>query len=218
MAGHSNDDGVFIRSIAARGHLGGLAAAVPQAARVLDAAGCDVILVETVGVGQSELEVATLVDTTIVVLAPGMGDGVQAVKAGILEIADIYVVNKADRAGADQTVRDLRAGRPRATVPALAHGWSAPVVKTVATTGQGVEDLVRSIESHYQWLAQSGLRGERLRQRAVDEVVAIAMARLTTRMADLKTTPEFKSLLDEVDAGRQDPYSAADALCAELLG
>jgi LAO/AO transport system kinase len=218
MAEHSNDNGVFIRSIATRGHLGGLAAAVPQAARVLDAAGYDVILVETVGVGQSELEVAALVDTTIVLLAPGMGDGVQAVKAGILEIADIYVVNKADRAGADKTVRDLRAGRPRATDPALAPGWSVPVIKTVATTGQGVEDLVRSIETHHQWLEQSGLRAERFRQRAADEVVAIAMARLTGRMIDLKTTPEFKFLLDEVEFGRHDPYSAADALCVDLLG
>jgi LAO/AO transport system kinase len=213
MAEHSTDAGVFIRSIATRGHLGGLAAAVPQAARVLDVAGCDIVLVETVGVGQSEFDVAALVDTTIVLLAPGMGDGIQAVKAGILEVADIYVVNKADRAGADQTVRDLSAGRPRPT-----HGWHVPVIKTVATMRQGADELVRSIETHRQWLHQSGILAERLRRRVGDEVVAIALARLTARMAQLKATPEFTSLLDEVVTGGQDPYSAAEAICADLLG
>jgi len=131
MQDHATDNGVFIRSMASRGHLGGLSWATPQALRVLSAAGCDVVLVETVGVGQAEVEVASLADTTLVLLAPGMGDGIQAAKAGILEVADVFVVNKADRDGADSVVRDLRymlsLGDRRTD-----EGWRVPIVKTVA--------------------------------------------------------------------------------------
>ena len=130
MSEHATDPGVFIRSMAARGHLGGVSRATPQALRVLDAAGCDVILVETVGVGQSEVDIARLADTTIVLLAPGMGDGIQAAKAGILEIGDVYVINKADRDGADQVRRDLRSMLALAERPE--GGWRPPVLKTVA--------------------------------------------------------------------------------------
>ena len=140
MQDHALDRDVYIRSMASRGHLGGLSWSTPQALRVLDAAGCDVVLVETVGVGQSEVEVAGLADTTLVLLAPGMGDGIQAAKAGILEIGDVYVVNKADRDGADQVRRDLR------TMLALAErpegAWRPPVVKTVASTGEGIDEVV----------------------------------------------------------------------------
>ena len=136
MSEHATDPGVFIRSMASRGHLGGLSWATPQAIRVLDGAGCDVVVVETVGVGQSEVEVAALADTTVVLLAPGMGDGIQAAKAGILEVGDVFVVNKADRDGADATVRDLRhmISLGDRTEPGL---WRPPVVKTVAAQGLG---------------------------------------------------------------------------------
>src|SRR6185295_13559371 len=137
MGEHATDEGVFIRSMASRGHLGGLAWSTPQALRVLDAAGCDVVLVETVGVGQSEVEVVALADTTVVLLAPGMGDGIQAAKAGILEIGDLYVVNKADRDGADATVQELQhmISLGERTEPNL---WRPPVLKTVAAQGEGV--------------------------------------------------------------------------------
>ena len=148
MGEHATDDGVFIRSMATRGHLGGLAWATPQALRVLDAAGCDVVLIETVGVGQSEVEIVALADTTVVLLAPGSGDGVQAAKAGILEVADVFVVNKADRDGADQTVRDLRHvlslgvdAQVTAAGPEVA-GWRIPVLRTVAARGEGMDELV----------------------------------------------------------------------------
>src|SRR4051812_35556887 len=140
MQDHATDAEVFIRSMASRGHLGGLSWTTPQAVRVLDAAGCDLVLVETVGVGQAEVEVASLADTTLVLVAPGMGDAIQAAKAGILEVADVFVVNKADRDGADQTVRDLR------NMQALGErrepgDWRAPIVKTVASRGEGVDEV-----------------------------------------------------------------------------
>ena len=141
MQDHAIDPDVYIRSMASRGHLGGLAWTTPQALRVLDAAGCDVVLVETVGVGQSEVEIAGLADTTLVLLAPGMGDGIQAAKAGILEIGDVYVVNKADRDGADTLRRDLRVDA-RAGGAAASGDWRPPIVKTVASKGEGIDEVV----------------------------------------------------------------------------
>src|SRR5687768_5209155 len=146
MQDHATDDGVYIRSMAARGHLGGLSWTTPQALRVLDAAGCDVVIVETVGVGQSEVEIAGLADTTVVLMAPGLGDGIQAAKAGILEIGDVFVVNKADREGADQTRRDLR------SMIKLADGgegsWTPPIVSTVARAGTGLDELAAALAEH----------------------------------------------------------------------
>src|ERR671915_505422 len=158
MQDHAGDEGVYIRSMASRGHLGGLAWATPQALRVLDAAGCDVVLVETVGVGQSELEVASLADTTLVLLAPGMGDGIQAAKAGILEVADVLVVNKADRDGADQAVRDLRYMLSLGGRHSEPGHWRPPIVKTVASrdTDNGIDEVLEKIEAHRQWLESSG--------------------------------------------------------------
>ncbi len=154
MADHAVDPDVYIRSMGSRGHLGGLAWSTPQAVRVLDAAGCDVVIVETVGVGQSEVEVAGLADSTLVLLAPGMGDGIQAAKAGILEIGDVYAVNKADREGAERARRELR------TMLSMAErregAWQPPVVMTVATTGEGIDDLAAEIDRHAAWLAESG--------------------------------------------------------------
>jgi LAO/AO transport system kinase len=215
MQDHATDPEVFIRSMASRGHLGGLAWAAPQAVRVLDAAGCDVILVETVGVGQAEIEIASLADTTLVLLAPGMGDGIQAAKAGILEIADVYVVNKADREGADETVRDLRnmlaLGQPRGP-----ESWKPPIVKTVAARNEGAEDVVEAIESHRAWMEPSGELAKRRRARASAEIEAIAVAALRARMGDLREGTALDTLADRVVAGEADPYSAADELMAGL--
>src|SRR4051812_15405395 len=176
MQDHALDRGVYIRSMASRGHLGGLSWSTPQALRVLDAAGCDVVLVETVGVGQSEVEVAGMADTTLVLVAPGMGDANQAAKAGILEIGDVYVVNKADREGADQVRRDLR------SMIALADreedGWRPPIVQTVAQTGRGVDEVVARIEEHRGWMASSGELERRRVRRARDEIEAIAVTSL----------------------------------------
>src|SRR5829696_2675611 len=152
MQDHATDAGVFIRSMASRGHLGGLAWATPQAIRVLDAAGCDIVLVETVGVGQAEVEVASLADTTVVLLAPGFGDAVQVAKAGILEVADVFVVNKADRDGAQVVARDLR----QMLHLGEARPWQRPVVLTVAERGDGVPELVEAVAAHRAHLASSG--------------------------------------------------------------
>src|SRR6476660_4370958 len=185
MQDHALDPEVYIRSMASRGHLGGLSWTTPQALRVLDAAGCEVILVETVGVGQSEVEVAGLADTTIVLLAPGMGDGIQAAKAGILEIGDVFVVNKADREGADATVRDIRhmISLGDRTEPNL---WRPPVLKTVAQQGQGVDEVVEAIEKHTAWMEHSGTLRERRVRRAGDEIESIALQALRQRMGDLR--------------------------------
>jgi len=214
MQDHAVDKGVYIRSMASRGHLGGLSWATPQAVRVLDAAGCDLVLVETVGVGQSEVDVAGLADTTLVLLAPGMGDGIQAAKAGILEIGDVYVVNKADRDGATQLARDLRG------MLALAQradgAWRPPIVKTVAVKGDGLDALVEAIDRHHDWAEESGeLAGRRLR-RARDEIEAIALTALRARFVDLHGHADLDRLAAEVIAGDTDPYAAADRVVATL--
>ena len=211
MQDHATDPDVYIRSMASRGHLGGLAWTTPQALRVLDAAGCDVVLVETVGVGQSEVEIASLADTTLVLLAPGMGDGIQAAKAGILEIGDVYVVNKADRDGADQVRRDLR------NMIALAsdrgeNSWRPPIVQTVAQTGQGVDEVVEAIEKHRTWMESSGELDRRRVRRARNEIEAIAVTALRERWGDVHAYTELDSLAEQVVAGESDPYRAADQL------
>ncbi len=215
MQDHATDDGVFIRSMASRGHLGGLSWATPQALRVLSAAGCDVVLVETVGVGQAEVEVASLADTTLVLLAPGMGDGIQAAKAGILEVADLFVVNKADREGADTVVRDLRymlsLGDRRTD-----DGWRVPILKTVAAKGEGADEVVADIERHGQWLASTGRLEQRRITRAADEVEAIALTTLRARMGDLRGGDGLAVLAGRVVAGELDPYTAADELVGSL--
>jgi LAO/AO transport system kinase len=187
MAEHATDDGVFIRSMASRGHLGGLAWSTPQALRVLDAAGCDVVLIETVGVGQSEIEVVALADTTVVLLAPGMGDGVQAAKAGILEVADVLVVNKADRDGAARTVRDLEDALAMGADDAPA-GWRRPVVSTVALRGEGLDELVAVLDAHRAWLDGSGERVRRRRARAAAEIEAVAVEQVRRRLGEVRAT------------------------------
>jgi LAO/AO transport system kinase len=188
MAAHINDSDVLIRSVATRGHLGGLAAAVPAAIRLLGAIGYDVVLLETVGVGQSEIEIAAVADPTVVILNPGAGDAVQAAKAGVLEVADIVAVNKADRDGAKQTVRDLRAET------------SAPIVPLIAARGEGIEDLMAAIEDH----RRTDSRARRL-ARARAQILSLAQTRL-------RTQPDLDRLAEAVVDGDQDPYTAADQL------
>jgi LAO/AO transport system ATPase len=218
MQDHAGDSGVYIRSMASRGHLGGLAWATPQALRVLDAAGCDVVLIETVGVGQSELEIASLADTTLVLVAPGMGDGIQAAKAGILEVADVFVVNKADRDGADQTVRDLRYMLSLGGRYSEAGHWRPPICKTVASRDidNGVDDVLEKIEAHREWLESSGEGHRRRAERAAREIEAIALASLRERMGDVHGSAALGALADRVVAGETDPYRAADALLTQL--
>lgn len=212
MQDHATDPGVFIRSMASRGHLGGLSWSTPQALRVLDAAGCDVVLVETVGVGQSEVEVAGLADTTAVLLAPGLGDGVQAAKAGILEIGDVYVVNKADRDGAEQVRRELRS--VVAMADRSAGAWKPPVVMTVAQSGDGVADLVAELDRHRAWLEETGELTARRTRRARAEVEAIAVAALRERWEGVGGHEDLDALAAAVVAGERDPYAAADELLA----
>lgn len=211
MSEHASDPGVYIRSMATRGHLGGLAWAAPQAIRVLDAAGCDVVLVETVGVGQSEVEIASQADTSVVLLAPGMGDGIQAAKAGILEIGDVYVVNKADRDGADATARELNhmLGLGESRAPG---DWRPPIVKTVAARGEGVDEVVEALEKHRAWMEERGVLAERRRARAAHEVETIAVTALRERIGDLRGDRRLDALAERIVSGEMDPYRAADSL------
>ena len=201
--------------MASRGHLGGLSWTTPQALRVLDAAGCDVVLVETVGVGQSEVEVAGLADTTIVLLAPGMGDGIQAAKAGILEIGDVFVVNKADREGADATVRDIRhmISLGDRTEPGL---WRPPVVKTVAAKGEGIDEVMEALDKHVEWMERTGALRERRVRRAGDEIESIALQQLRAKMGDLRHGNGVDELAADVVDGKTDPYAAADQVVSAL--
>lgn len=215
MQDHATDSGVFIRSMSSRGHLGGLSWACPQALRVLDGTGFDVVLIETVGVGQAEIEVASMADTTLVLLAPGMGDGIQAAKAGILEIADILVVNKADRDGAAMVVRDLRnmVGNGPQRDP---DRWRPPIIKTVAQRGEGVDDVVDAIDRHRAAITDSGELHRRRCRRASDEVVAIAMGSLRERIRAIRGHAALADLAAQVVAGDSDPYLAADTLLGEI--
>jgi LAO/AO transport system kinase len=220
MQDHAIDQHVFIRSMASRGHLGGLAAATPQALRALDAAGFDLIMIETVGVGQAEVEIAGLADSTIVLVAPGMGDAIQAAKAGILEVADVFAVNKADRPQAQQTVRDLRnmiaLARP-AEGPGGGPPWKVPIVSTVATTGEGVAELVTRLDAHWSWLASTGERERRRLARAREEVTALAVATIRRRMGRLPEGNGLDEVAGRVAEGALDLYAAADQLVGTLV-
>jgi LAO/AO transport system kinase len=212
MQEHATDDHVFIRSMASRGHLGGLAWATPQALRILDAAGFDLVLIETVGVGQAEVEIASLADSSVVVVAPGLGDSIQAAKAGVLEIGDIFLVNKSDRPGAQEVTRDLR------TMLAMARygpgDWRPPIVATVAASGDGIDDVVAAIDKHRAWLTASGELHRRRQARARDEISAIALGELRRRAGGLPGESRLDELAERVYTGKLDPYSAADELIA----
>jgi LAO/AO transport system kinase len=213
MQDHATDPGVFIRSMATRGHLGGLSLATPQAVRVLDAAGKPWVLIETVGVGQVEIEVAGAADTTMVVVNPGWGDAVQAAKAGLLEIADVFVVNKADRDGAAETVRDLEFMLDLA----LESEWRPPIVRTVASRGEGVEELWEAVNSHRSFLEAEGRLATRRTKRIRDELKAIVVERLYERAGQILAGDRFEGLAAKVEAREVDPYTAAESLLAETL-
>jgi LAO/AO transport system kinase len=213
MMRHASDDGVFIRSMGARGHLGGLTMAAANAIMVLDAMGLDITLVETVGVGQSELEVAAAADTTVVVIPPGLGDGVQAIKAGIMEVADIFVVNKADHPQASRTIADIR---DLLRMETHKRDWVPPIVVTVATQEEGLEDLWIRIEQHRRHLIKSGLLREKRRARVEAQILTIAEGRLRRQVLEPRTdTLEFRHALESVLERRIDPYTAADLLVSD---
>jgi len=216
MQDHATDPGVFIRSMATRGHLGGLALATPEAIRLLDALGHRWILVETVGVGQVEVEVAGKADTTVVVVNPGWGDAVQANKAGLMEVADVFVINKADRAGLQETRRDLQQMLELSseTAERADDGWQVPIVATVSTSGEGVEELWDAVCRHRQHAGESGELERRRRFRRGEELREILARRLEQRARETVGEAQWASLAERVGAGDADPWTAAD----EMLG
>jgi LAO/AO transport system kinase len=247
MARHASDEGVFIRSVATRGHLGGLSRSARDAVRVLDASGHEVVVVETVGVGQDELEVTRTAHSTLVVMAPGMGDEVQAIKAGILEAADVFAVNKADREGADATVRDLElmialgnesmralsrrrghathgadeghvgSGEASPTGTAGDERWTPPIVKCVATKGEGVGPLMAALDRHRAWLDGSAAGKDRRRERLAEEVrEALREALIDAAVQDLG--PRIEQAARAVEARSTDPYTAIERLVGEFRG
>jgi LAO/AO transport system kinase len=214
MQAHAGDDGVFIRSMATRGHLGGLARATSEVALVLDAAGKDVILIETVGVGQDEIDIVRTADVSILTLVPGSGDEVQALKAGIMEIADIFVVNKADREGADRTVASIEANLSLQTF--ASDAWRPPILKTEATTGQGVPALVAAIEDFRTHTA--GSQGSRRRARAEFRVRELLAQRVVQHVErEVLDAGEFEGILDRIAAREVDPYTAVDQIVGRAL-
>jgi len=208
MQQHALDPTVFIRSMATRGHLGGLALAVPDAVRVLGAAGLPVVIVETVGVGQMEVEVASAADTTMVVVTPGWGDSMQANKAGLLEIADLFVINKADRPGAREARRDLEQMLDLSSL----GSWRPPIVDTVASSGEGLPALWDEIARHRAHLRQSGKLEQRRAERLGHELRRVLMARSAAKIAELAAGEEFAGAVKALAAGELDPYQAADHL------
>lgn len=213
MQQHATDPDVHIRSMATRGHLGGLSVAAPQALRVFDAAGCATVVVETVGVGQSEVEVAAAADMTVVLLAPGMGDGVQAAKAGVLEVGDLFVVNKADRDGAQALVRDLRS--MVAMTPRAAADWKPPVLTAVASEGTGLPELLAAVGRFAEHQHDSGAIERRRRDRARRELLGLALAAVRVRL-ESAAGPALAELAEAVRTGELDPYAAAETLLRRL--
>jgi LAO/AO transport system kinase len=213
MPGHALDDGVYIRSMATRGHLGGLAVAVPDAVRVLSSVGMPVVLVETVGVGQQEVEVAAATDTTVVVVNPGWGDAVQANKAGLLEIADLFVINKADRPGARETRRDLELMLELTEL----GPWRPPIVETVASTGDGVDELWQAIGRHRSHQIDHGTLASHRRTRLEREFRQILVARLSEQIDAVLVGGEVDDISSAMLAGAIDPYVAADRVLDRMV-
>ena len=210
MDEHALDEDVFIRSMATRGHLGGLSVAVPDAARVLDAAGMQWVLIETVGVGQVEVEIAGEADTTVVVVNPGWGDTVQANKAGLMEIADIFVVNKADRAGLEETVADIE----RMLSLRTTSEWRPPVVQTIATEGHGSDELWSAIQRHGMWSRQSGEFERRRSLRLDQELRRVVNALVAAKVEELAAGEAWLQARRDVAARKIDPWTAANELLA----
>ena len=213
----AGDPGVFIRSMATRGSLGGLAQATAGVILALDAAGFQRVIVETVGVGQAEVEVASAAHTVVVVAAPGMGDEVQAIKAGVMEIADVFAVNKADREGADHAVMAIEmmqglAPQATGTSSRAGDGWQPPIIKTIATRGQGVDDLLEAVEAHAAYLHESHLFERRERARVAGELETILRAELLARLRARVPDERLQALVEQVLARELDPYTAAERL------
>ncbi len=215
MQALSGDPGVFIRSMASRGRLGGIARATGDAVAVLDAAGFNVVLVETVGAGQGEVEIAAAAHTTMVIETPGAGDDIQAIKAGILEIADLLVVNKADRDGAEQTVRQLRAMLSLADLPA--DGWTPPVLTAVATRGEGIDAIATAAERHLAYLRESGRFTGREQERARRELRLILQETALERVRARVSPSDWEALIAQIVERRLDPYAAADYVLDRAL-
>ncbi|GAC1313163.1 MAG: methylmalonyl Co-A mutase-associated GTPase MeaB [Acidimicrobiales bacterium] len=209
MMDHALDPGVFVRSMATRGHLGGLALAVPEVLRVLDAAGFPTVLVETVGVGQSEVEIAGSADTTMVVLTPGAGDSVQANKAGLLEVADLFVINKADKPQVRELERDLEFMMELTTWP---DGWRPPIVKTAAVKNEGIDAVLGGIEEHRQHLVDTGLIEVRRSRRALEELRRVLAAQLEQRAREATGEARWNDLMEEIATRRLDPWTASEEI------
>jgi len=216
MQRHSIDTGVFIRSVATRGHLGGLSRSANDIVDILDAMGKDVVIVETVGVGQDEVEIVHTAHTTVVVLAPGMGDDVQAIKAGILEVGDIFVVNKADREGADKLIHELRAMLDRADHPDGC--WEPTVLKAQANTNQGIHELLEEITRHRSFFAESGKRQQLIRQRIRRRFMEVLRETLLEEMMErLEKYDPLDDIVSCLVDGEEDPYTRAEEVVGRML-
>lgn len=214
MNRHADDDGVFIRSLATRGHLGGLSRSTGDVVNVLDAMGMDIIIIETVGVGQDEIEIVRMAHTTAVIMVPGLGDDIQAIKAGILEIGDVFVVNKADREGADRTVRelvnmlDMKPGKP--------GEWQAKVLKTEAQCNVGIAELVAEMEAHRDFLYTSGSITHLLEEKNATMFMDLLKDRLFTEFfAHIKVNGRFRTIVDQMMSREKDPYTAVEEILLE---
>jgi LAO/AO transport system kinase len=214
MGTHALDPDVFIRSMGTRGSLGGLARATQEAIRILDAWGCDVILIETVGVGQSELDIMNVADTTVVVLNPSAGDHIQTMKAGIMEIADLFVINKADLPGTDKTDREVNN-----MLDLLGHvPWRPPVVRTISRDNKGIPEFWAKVQEHHEYLRSSGEWDKRRHKRRQDEVLAIVEGQLTRRIKELmQNDTAWSGKIAQVEAGELDPYTMANEMIGKLL-
>lgn len=217
MNRHADDEGVFIRSLATRGYLGGLSRSTGDVVNVMDAMGMDVIIIETVGVGQDEIDIVRMAHTTVVVMVPGLGDDIQAIKAGILEIGDVFVVNKADREGADRTVRELV--NMLDMKPSKSGEWQAKVLKTEAQSNLGIEELVEEMESHRSHLFSSGAITHLLEEKNANLFMEILKDRLFTEVfGHIKINGRFREIVEGMMTRQKDPYSAVDEIIAERLG
>jgi len=215
MQEHSLDDDVYVRSMGTRGHLGGLSRAASDAVRVIDAFGKDIIFVETVGTGQSEVEVIEIAHTVIVTDVPGSGDDIQAIKAGIMEIADIFVVNKSDYPGADKKVTELNT---MLDLDPRERGWRPPVLLTNSRTGEGIAELADKLQEHLKYLRESGMLDQKGLQRSREELQSIMKYKLTQELSHkLQGKPEYEKAIRMIAERKKDPYTVAEQLIAEFL-
>ena len=210
-----NDEGVFVRSMATRGALGGLCDATAGAIKALDAFGKDFIIVETVGVGQDEVDIVKTADSTLLISVPGMGDGIQAMKAGVMEIGDIFVVNKADREGADRVVFELNMMLD--LNPFMEEGWRPPIIKTIGTTGEGVSELIETILKHKQVLEESDGLCQKRKERAKDEIICLIERDISRNIHEkFEYDRSFEEIIEQIVARKRDPYSYAQEVVQSL--